>query len=278
MSSAGAFEPIIAGNQIIRLAASRGEIEAAQSLRYRVFYQEMGAHALPEVTAKGRDFDGFDDACDHLIVIDRSDPRQSAVVGTYRILRGDQVGQAGGFYSADEYDVSRLVANGGQVMELGRSCVDAAFRNRHTMQLLWRGIAEYVALHNVELMFGCASFNGTDPQALAHPLSYLHHNHLAPDILRTRAIEGRYCRMDLLPTDAVNRREALSAMPPLIKGYLRLGAFVGDGAVVDHQFNTTDVSIIVKTDLITGRYAKHYALDTATPSEAARHNRVRRAG
>lgn len=255
-----AFTPIIAGHQIIRLAASSAEIEAAQRLRYRVFYEEMGAHPLPEIALEKRDFDIFDDACDHLVVIDRSQPDQSTVVGTYRFIRPVHATKVGGFYSAHEYDVTPLNENGGQIMELGRSCVAAEFRNRSTMQLLWRGIAEYVSTYNIDLMFGCASFSGTDPEALAQPLSYLHHNHLAPEHLRARALSDRYSDMQLLPASAIDRRQALSMLPPLIKGYLRAGAFVGDGAVIDHQFNTTDVCIIVKTDLITSRYAKHYEL------------------
>ena len=274
VSTVGVFEPVIAGNQTIRLAASRKEIEEAQALRYRVFYDEMGAHPLPEMKACRRDFDGFDDTCDHLIVLDHSDPHDTQIVGTYRILRQDHIRRTGDFYSAGEYDVSPLKANGGTIMELGRSCVDTAFRNRHTMQLLWRGIAEYVAAHGVDLMFGCASFSGTDPQSLAQPLSYLYHNHLAPDALRTRAVPSRYSDMCLLPTEDVNRKKALSLLPPLIKGYLRVGAFVGDGAVIDHQFNTTDVCIIVKTELMTGRYARHYALEDHTPSKGETHQSI----
>lgn len=257
----GVFEPVVAGNQVIRLAVSKDEIEAAQALRFRVFYEEMGARPLPEMVKTGRDFDAFDESCDHLIVSDQSTSQRPKVVGTYRILRGDQMRDAGDFYSSSEYDVTALKQHPGTIMELGRSCVDAAYRNKFTMQLLWRGIAEYVAAHNIELMFGCASFNGTDLHTLAQPLSYLHHNHLAPDSILTRAVPNRYCSMSLLPPEEIDSKLALRLLPPLIKGYLRLGAFVGDGAVIDHQFNTTDISIIVKTDLMTGRYAKHYALE-----------------
>lgn len=272
-----AFTPIIAGHQVIRLAANSAEIEAAQRLRYRVFYEEMGAHPLPEIMSEKRDFDAFDDACDHLVVIDLSQPNQSTVVGTYRFIRPVHTTQLGGFYSAHEYDVTPLNQNGGQIMELGRSCVAAEFRNRNTMQLLWRGIAEYVSTHNIDLMFGCASFPGTNVQALAQPLSYLHHNHLAPDHLRARALSERYSAMHLLPSADVDRRQALSMLPPLIKGYLRAGAFVGDGAVIDHQFNTTDVCIIVKTDLITSRYAKHYELGESKAASDTASRQFRRA-
>lgn len=259
-STMGAFKPVIAGNQIIRLAASREEVEAAQHLRYSVFYEEMGAQPLPEMAATKRDFDVFDDVCDHLVVVDRSEASQSTVVGTYRFMRQSHASRLGRFYSADEYDVSPLSMNGGRVMELGRSCVAPEFRSRQTMQLLWRGIAEYISVHGIDLMFGCASFPGTDPRILAQPLSYLHHHHLAPEELRPRAIEGRYESMNILDLEDVDSKQALRALPPLIKGYLRLGAYVGEGAVVDHQFNTTDVCIIVKTDRISERYSKHYEI------------------
>ncbi|MEQ8735294.1 MAG: GNAT family N-acyltransferase [Rhodospirillaceae bacterium] len=266
----GVFKPVISGNQIIRLAASRSEIEAAQRLRYRVFYEEMGAHPMPEMAARGSDFDRFDDVCDHLIVIDRSNPHESNVVGTYRFMRRSHADAAGGFYSADEYDLSPLRSNGGEIMELGRSCVEPSFRTRHTMQLLWRGIAEYIVTHDIDLMFGCASFPGTDISAIAEPLSYLYHNHLAPDDLRPRAVERRYCSLKQTSVDLIDPKKALAQLPPLIKGYLRLGAFVGDGAVIDHQFNTTDVCIVVQTDRIADRYANHYALDSRTQESVLR--------
>ena len=268
-STMSAFTPITAGNQIIRLAESDAEIEAAQRLRYRVFYEKMGAHPLPRTMAEKCDINEFDDACDHLVVLDLAQGGRPTVVGTYRFILSSHAEQLGGFYSAHEYDVAPLQTNGGQIMELGRSCVAADFRNRSTMQLLWRGIAAYVSTNDIDLMFGCASFPGTSPHDLAQPLSYLHHNHLALEHLRARALEDRYSSMHLQPSADVDRRQALSFLPPLIKGYLRAGAFVGDGAVIDRQFNTTDVCIIVKTDLVTSRYAKHYELGDNKPMTQA---------
>lgn len=244
-----------------RLAASAAEIDAAQALRYRVFFEEMAAQPSATVAARRRDYDRFDEYCDHLLVINRecADPDR-AVIGTYRLLRRSQAAACGGFYSASEYDISRLQAYSGpgEILELGRSCVDAAYRTRPTMQLMWRAIAVYVSYYDIGLMFGCASLPGVDPQALALPVSYLYYHHLAPPALRPRAVENRYVDMRLLPEGAVDARAALNELPPLIKGYLRLGGFVGDGAVIDHQFNTTDVSIVVKTDLITEKYVRHY--------------------
>ncbi len=254
------FEPVTAGNQIIRLATSAAELDAAQALRYRVFYDEMGARPLPEMAASRRDFDRYDNACDHLIVVDSQRTDGNQVVGTYRVMRREHARTVGGFYSASEFDLSALVGLSGNIMELGRSCVDAGYRDRATMQLLWRGIAEYVNSHSVDLMFGCASLPGTDPEQLKMQLSYLYHYHRAPEALRTRAVSKRFVDMNLLPKDAINPKRALASLPPLLKGYLRIGGFIGDGAVIDHQFNTTDVCIIVKTDLIAERYTRHYDL------------------
>ena len=254
-----AFEPIELGNLVARLAETDAEIEAAQSLRYRVFYEEMSAIPSDEVKAARRDFDRFDEICDHLLVIDtqRSD-LPGGVVGTYRLLRSSVAEQNGGFYSSDEYDISRIAGQDAETLELGRSCVEEEYRNRPTMQLLWQSIAQYVFHYDIATMFGCASMPGTEPDDLALPLSYLYHYHLAPPALRPKALAERYVDMQILPQGDIDQRKALVQLPPLIKGYLRLGGFVGDGAVIDHQFNTTDVSIVVKTDLVTEKYIKHY--------------------
>jgi L-ornithine Nalpha-acyltransferase len=248
-----------AGSQQVRLALTAADIGAAQALRYRVFYEEMGAVPTPEMAAVRRDFDRFDADCDHLLVIDRA---RGEVVGTYRLLRRPNAARLGGFYTASEYDIAPILAHPGEILELGRSCVDASARNRATMQLLWRGIAAYVFHYDIALMFGCASLPGTDPEALATPLSFLAYHHMAPPALRARALAERYVEMRRLPEAAVDPAKALAALPPLVKGYLRLGGFVGDGAVVDHQFNTTDVCIVVKTDLVTEKYYRHYERET----------------
>ncbi|WP_372619262.1 GNAT family N-acetyltransferase [Falsiroseomonas sp.] len=255
----GAFEELRAGNLGLRLAEGAGELDAAQELRFRVFYEEMGARADPATAAARRDADAFDAVADHLLVLDHdlgSGPQ--AVVGTYRLIRRAGAARLGRFYSESEYDISRLLDWPGEVLELGRSCVAPPYRTRGTLQLLWRGIAAYVFRHRIDLMFGCASLHGTDLDALAPQLTYLHANHLAPPALCPRAVPGRYVAMDRLPLGAVDMKAALVALPPLIKGYLRLGGFIGDGAVLDEQFNTTDVCVVVKTDLITDKYFRHY--------------------
>ena len=243
----------------VRLAKTAADIDAVQALRYRIFYESLGARPLPEMLRRRRDFDRFDNDCDHLLVLDHGNGRGSnPVVGTYRLLRRAAARRLGGFYSADEYDIAPLVAHEGEILELGRSCVDAAYRQRPAMQLLWNGIAAYVFHYDITLLFGCASLPGTDPDMLATPLSYLHYYHLAPSALRPRALSERYVDMRRLSFGAIDPGRALSALPPLIKGYLRLGGFIGDGAVIDEQFNTTDVCILVKTDLVTAKYSRHY--------------------
>ncbi len=243
----------------VRLAETVRDVDAAQALRYRVFYDEMGAKPSAEMARQRRDFDSFDGVCDHLLVIDHGrGTGPQAVVGTYRLIRRPAAERHGHFYSAGEYDISKIAAYPGQILELGRSCVDASARNRPTMQLLWRGIAAYVFHYDIALMFGCASLPGIDPEALAMPLSYLYHHHLAPPALRPRALPERYVDMRRLDRAALDPARALAELPPLIKGYLRLGGFVGDGAVIDHQFNTTDVCVVVKTDLVTDKYYRHY--------------------
>jgi putative hemolysin len=243
----------------LRLAESEDEMRAAQALRYRVFYEGMAAKPTPEMAAAKRDFDSFDAFCDHLLVFDAARGNgPDAVVGTYRVMRRDAAARRGQFYSRDEYDISKLVAYPGEILELGRSCIDAAYRNGKTMQILWRGIADYVLAHKIQLMFGCASLPGTDPDALALPLSYLYHHHLAPPPLRATALPARHVPMSRMAQSDVDARQALKILPPLIKGYLRLGGFVGDGAVVDYEFGTTDVCVVVKTDMVTERYYRHY--------------------
>ena len=260
------FGELRSGTLGVRIATTAAEIDAAQALRYRIFYEEMGAHPDDATRATGRDRDRFDAVADHLLVVDHAiGPGPEGVVGTYRLIRSQAARKAGGFYSADEYELGAVIAFPGEVMELGRSCVDLAHRNRAVMQLLWRGIAAYVFRHRIGLMFGCASLPGTDPDALATELTYLHAHHLAPPELRPRAVASRYVEMRRRDPATIAPLRALAALPPLIKGYLRLGGFVGDGAVIDSQFNTVDVAIVVKTDLITDKYFKHYERTTREP-------------
>jgi putative hemolysin len=171
----------------------------------------------------------------------------------YRLLPGDRAADLGRFYTEDEYDVSVLKSSGRRLLELGRSCVHAEYRGGTALLHLWQGLADYIADHQIDILFGVASFHGTDATALAQPLSFLHHNHLAPPELRVRAQPAHFQTMDLIAKTDVDRLAAARAIPALIKGYLRLGGYIGDGAFVDHAFNTTDVCLIMDTARINDR-------------------------
>jgi L-ornithine Nalpha-acyltransferase len=219
----------------------------------------MGARPVEGAEQQRRDRDRYDQICDHLLVLDHSrGSGAEAVVGTYRLIRREAASRIGAFYSAAEYDIAPLIGYPGEILELGRSCVDAGYRARPVMQLLWSGIAAYVFRYDIALMFGCASLPGTDPDALAAPLSYLYYHHLAPPALRARALPERFVDMRRLDPKGLDPNRTLAALPPLIKGYLRLGGFIGDGAVIDAQFNTTDVCVVVKTELVAEKYSRHY--------------------
>ena len=250
-----------AGLLEVRLAASATEIAAAQALRFQIFHDEMGARPSPAAARLRRDIDDHDAICDHLLVIDHVDALHPRVVGTYRLLRQDVAQAHGGFYSAGEYDLSPLLAQaapGRQLLELGRSCVAPEWRTSATISLLWRGIAAYLQRHNVGHLFGCASLHGADPALHAAELSYLFHHHLAPPELRATALPTHRVNMDTLSAASIDSRAAARALPPLVKAYLRVGAMVGDGGFVDHQFNTVDVFVVMPVDRITSRYATRF--------------------
>ena len=247
------------GNHLVRLARDWREVEAAMALRYRIFYEEMQARPTAEMAMRKQDFDRYDEVADHLLVLDEKiGDGPEAVVGTYRLIKRDAVARCGAFYSAAEYDLGILTSIPDEILELGRSCVDLEYRNRRVINLLWQGIAHYCVKYDIRLMFGCASLPGKNKDAHALPLSYLYHNHLAPVPIRPKALPERHVDMNLLSPTEIVEKDAVKMVPPLIKGYLRIGGFVGDGAVIDEQFNTTDVCIVVKTKLITSKYARHF--------------------
>ncbi|MCW5772242.1 MAG: GNAT family N-acetyltransferase [Rhodospirillaceae bacterium] len=247
------------GTLQVRLAETWDEVDAALALRYRVFFDEMKARASPGIVAKQRDVDEFDPYCDHLLVIDTAlGTGPEAVVGTYRMLRRQGAAKVGRFYSSAEYDLQPIIDHPGEILEMGRSCVESRHRTRAAMQLLWRGVTAYVLANRIDILFGCASLHGTDPTEMAAPLSYLYHNHLAPPDMRPVALPSRYVGMNLLPKEAIDAKAAMRDLPPMIKGYLRLAGVVGDGAVIDHDFNTVDVFVYVDMRKVTEKYFKHY--------------------
>ncbi len=242
----------------VRLADNPDEVAAAQALRYNVFIQELGAHDVADRSTDARDRDEIDPICDHLVVVDTGANDQ--VVGTCRLMTSDRAVVSGGYYSDSEFEFSRLVGRHPtkRFLELGRSCVLRSYRNRRTIELLWQGIWAYCNRNSIDVMAGCASFPGTVPALHAHALSFLAHHRRADAEWRVRALPERYAQMDLMPPEAVKLKAALAELPPLIKGYLRLGAMVGDGCVIDHHFNTTDVLVVLPCAMISHRYIKHY--------------------
>lgn len=233
-----------------RLASSDSDLRAAQRVRYEVFVNELGSDG-PEVDHEQRlERDRFDPYFDHLLLIDENAGSEipEGVVGVYRLLRDDQADQVGQFYSEDEYDLTKLRQTGRRLLELGRSCLLPAYRGSVAMYHMWNGLADYVLKHEIEILFGVASFHGTDPDNIAGSLSLLHSRHLAPEDLRVTAREPNAIKMDRLPADEVDARAAMLAVPALIKAYLKLGGFVGDGAYLDREFNTIDVCLLMDTE------------------------------
>ncbi|WP_170439244.1 GNAT family N-acetyltransferase [Ruegeria arenilitoris] len=239
----------------VKLAETDEELRAAQRLRYDVFVRELGGGGEMVDHAEGLERDQFDPYFDHMLA---HDDVTGEVVGVYRLLPGDRVAEVGRFYSEDEYDLTVLKNSGRKLLELGRSCLHPDYRGGTAMYHLWNGLAKYVSEREIEVLFGVASFHGTDVKHLAQPLSMLHHNHLAPPELRVRAQPDVYQNMNLVPKDALDRRSAMLQVPALIKAYLRLGGFVGEGAFIDHAFNTTDVCLILDTTRMNERQRRIY--------------------
>ncbi len=252
-------------NLTLRLAQDDRDRRAAERLRYRVFVEELGGDGDLVDHDAGLERDRFDPFFDHLILVDRrlETSGEDYVIGVYRLMRLDQAARAGQFYSEDEYDLAALRATGRPILELGRSCVAPAYRGGMAMYQLWWALADYVDRHGIGILFGVASFHGTDIEALAEPLAHLHHNHLAPHELRARVRDEHFQTMDLMPKDQIDRARAMRAIPPLIKSYLKLGGYVGEGAFVDRPFNTTDVFLVMDTAAMSAAGRKRFHRDVA---------------
>ena len=272
---AGPFEgrleqwPVLAfsGALEVRLAETEHEIEQAQRLRYAVFYEEMGAIPSSKMREQRRDFDKYDDVCDHLLVVDRDaqdEDGQPLVVGTYRLTRRKDADKVGGFYTSSEYNLAPMLEGlpaDTKYLELGRSCILKSYRARPgTMQLLWKGLLAYVARFDIDLMFGCASLPGIDVSEMALPLSYLHHFHPMPEHLKVKARSELFVDMNRMPADQIDEREGIRSLPAMLKGYVRAGCCIGDGAVVDRQFSTTDVFIYFPMSGLDARYKSRFGL------------------
>jgi putative hemolysin len=264
------------GSLELRLATKKSEIRKAQKLRFKVFFEEGGAAADGAAALVRRDICRFDRVCDHLLVIDhaarnRFGKLKPRVVGAYRLLRQDVAQANFGFYSAQEFDIGPLLAQHPQsrFLELGRSCVLADYRGKRTIEMLWRGIWAYVKHYRIDAMIGCASLEGTDPAKLAPQLSFLFHHAKADPQWRVRPLPNKFTPMDRLAPGEVDVKRALAALPPLVKGYMRVGAKFGEGAVIDRQFGVTDVFVVMPISEIEGRYIEYFGAPEDTPRKVA---------
>ncbi|MAM61263.1 GNAT family N-acyltransferase [Maritimibacter sp. UBA3975] len=227
------------------IAETEDDVRDAQRLRYQVFVEELGGDGVDVDHENRLERDEFDRYFDHLILYDRARAEGDQAVGAYRVMRDDQAEALGRYYTDSEYDLTPLKTCGRKLLELGRSCVHPDYRGGSALPQLWVGLMNYSDAHGIDVMFGVASFHGTDLDAIRLPLAHLHHNHLAPPELRTRVLDEFYESADLMDPAEIDEKAAMKAMPALIKAYLRLGGVIGDGAFVDAAFNTTDVCIIV---------------------------------
>ena len=234
----------------LRLASSRLERMEAQRLRFEVFNLELRL-GLTSSHASGLDQDAHDGHCDHLLVVDTE---CDCLVGTYRLLSFDRV-PSFGYYSESEFDLSNVKRSGLRLLELGRSCVALEYRDGRVISLLFRGIAEYLRRTNADALMGCASIHGTDLPELAAIQEMLSQRFLSDPGLRVHPRRG----FDIppLPRSAlVDETSAFRFLPPLFKGYLRMGAKVCGPPAYDRQFGTTDYFVLAKTRDIAGRYSR----------------------
>ncbi len=255
------FSKIEIENFVIKIAEKKSELKKAQALRYSVFYKEK--KAIPSISKKilKLDYDKVDKFADHLIVIDNNRKgSKNKIVGTYRLVRGDIAAHCGGFYTSSEFDLSKILNSykHNQILELGRSCVHQGYRNGTIMNLLWKAIAKYVKLYDIKILLGCASFHGTDVLKYSNELSYLRKNFSLPDDLSVKSLKPKIYPTYTASNSNINDLRTFVKLPPLIKGYIRIGGKVSHDCFVDHKFNTIDLCVIVKTDNIDEKYKKKY--------------------
>tara|TARA_B100001093_G_scaffold449925_1_gene456395 strand:- start:557 stop:1366 length:810 start_codon:yes stop_codon:yes gene_type:complete len=246
---------------VIKLADTKSELKKAQALRYSVFYKEKKAKPTFPKKIMRLDYDKIDKFADHLIVIDKNRRGiKNKIVGTYRLIRGDIALHFGGFYTSSEFDLTNILNlyNHAQILELGRSCVHKDYRNGIIMKLLWGAISEYIKLYDINILLGCASFPGIDILRFSKELSYLKSNFSLPDEMSVQSL----VKINYPIYNKKNTRESdlrtFAKLPPLIKGYLRVGGRISDSLFVDYDFNTIDLCIIVQTENIDEKYKKKF--------------------
>ena len=255
------FPEIKLGDLVVKLANKKSELKKAQVLRYSVFYKEKKAKPTFQKKMMRLDYDKVDKFADHLIVIDKKRKGiKNKIVGTYRLIRGDVASHFGGFYTSSEFDLTNILNayKHKEILELGRSCVHKDYRNGTTMNLLWKAIAEYVKLYNIKVLLGCASFPGTDVQEFSKELSYLRSNFSLPEeVLVKSLVDNNYPAYDKNNINESDLR-TFAKLPPLIKGYLRVGGKVSDTFFIDNDFNTIDLCVVVQVKNIDEKYKNKF--------------------
>ena len=246
----------------VRLTRNKEERKQVRQLRYKVFVEEEGAGVTDEQRALGEEYDAYDRFAEYMAVF-----HQGRVVGTYRIIDRNAAEKMGGFYTENEFNISKIKKYHGNIAEMSRACVEKSYRdNALVMRMLWAGLGELIVRRKIGIVFGVASFVGTKPARSAQAISYLYYNHLTPLRLRATVVSENFAdgvnpklsRMNILPREFVDEADARAEMTPLIKGYLRLGATFGSGVFVDAPFNSYDVFVMLETRKMNATYQKHF--------------------
>ena len=246
----------------VRLTRNKEERKQVRQLRYQVFVEEEGASTTEEQRALGEEYDAYDRYAEYMAVF-----HNGRVVGTYRIIDRNAAEKMGGFYTENEFNISKIKKYNGNIVEMSRACVAREYReNALVMRLLWAGLGEMIMRRKIEVLFGVASFVGTTPVKSAQAISYLYYNHLTPLRLRATVLTDKFAegvnpkmsRMNILPRDFVDEADAKAEMTPLVKGYLRLGATFGRGVFIDKPFNSYDVFVMIETRKMNATYQKHF--------------------
>ena len=250
------FNPIIFKNFTVKIAQSNFEIKKAQHLRYQIFFKNKKDINKPINNLLKRDFDFYDKISDHIIIIDNNINNNENVVGTYRLLRGNFAKICKGFYTEQEFDISNLKKHfsNSNMLELGRSCVHPDYRSGIILKLLWQGISNYINDYKIKILFGCASFHGTDPKKFRNEFNLLRKNFCLSDDFNVKSLQKNSIHFQKL----YDEKMVFKKLPPLIKGYLRAGGMMSKDYFIDKEFNTIDFCVVVFTDQIVNRYKNKF--------------------
>jgi len=246
------FKPIFD----VKLAESRNEIKLAQKLRYKVFFSERIHSPILNIGNFRRDSDKFDNYADHIIVKFRKSKFSKArVIGTYRLLKQSVADKKSGFYSCDEFNLDNLLNSKiyKNMLELSRSCISQKFRNKNVLKLMWNEIYQYINENNIDALFGTASFLDTNINKIEDQLIYLNNNYKMSENIKVNALANYKVKVDYEKKIDINLK-LVSRLPTLIKAYLKFNATIGEGAVIDKKFKTTDVFVFLPIEEINKDY------------------------